>query len=365
MGKNEESFCRNWAFCIDCFVLLHSFGMPVPPHPLWVIFVCEGRAPSSLICRSTGRRRFLEAETHFGRWEGNSDWDLKSHPLLGWYARFDPQNFMHSETKFLHGRRPVLLFGDSYAQCSKSVKCFEDFLNRDSEFKDSFHLLNYGVGGYGLGQISLLIENIVGKYKNPFIVIGLMVFDLDRSAMQFRTGPKPRYFVEDTKLVLEEAELTNDIPKYLLKNPVKFNSFLYRRICVALDKEINFARIPFLDSCIKDNVPKKKNLNRLLVKKIVADLESRKLDYVFLVFNPNWVGVSTLDGETTWREPYLRELFEQLNLPYIWSADAISSYRKRVEIPTSRFFGPEDSGHPSSLYNELIAKEIKKFVLAR
>jgi len=116
------------------------------------------------------------------------------HPLLGWTGTFNRNNYIHSDAGNLNGRRPVLLFGDSFAQCVDSVFCFQDYLNSDTAFSSEHYFLNYGVGGYGVDQISLLFEQVYDKYDDPFIIFSLLTTDMDRSMISFRDYQKP-YFV--------------------------------------------------------------------------------------------------------------------------------------------------------------------------
>src|SRR5688572_19149967 len=71
------------------------------------------------------------------------------HPLLGWTGNRNATSFIHNDAWKSGERRPVLLYGDSYAQCMPEADCFEDFLSNDTSFPSKFYFLNYGVGGFG------------------------------------------------------------------------------------------------------------------------------------------------------------------------------------------------------------------------
>ena len=110
---------------------------------------------------------------------------------LGWVGAFRPSTYIHNDRHTLKGRRPVLLFGDSFSACVPEEKCFEDLLENDLRFSESHRLINYGVGGYGLDQIMLLLEKVAPIYPDAIVIFGLMTLDLDRSQLQMREASKP------------------------------------------------------------------------------------------------------------------------------------------------------------------------------
>ena len=71
--------------------------------------------------------------TLYSMFDQNNRPPANPHPLLGWIGDFDRGNLMHNKIQGIRGKRPVLLFGDSYAQCLASI-CFEEILNNDSSF---------------------------------------------------------------------------------------------------------------------------------------------------------------------------------------------------------------------------------------
>jgi hypothetical protein len=43
------------------------------------------------------------------------------HPVLGWVGNFDRETYIHNDFPALGGRRAVLLYGDSFAECTVNV----------------------------------------------------------------------------------------------------------------------------------------------------------------------------------------------------------------------------------------------------
>jgi hypothetical protein len=176
-----------------------------------------------------------------------------AHPVLGWIGKTVSEgNLAHNKTKHVGNRRPVLLYGDSFAQCSTITEreaillfgqydktvCLENFLNNDRNFGKNYYLLNYGVGGYGLDQIYLLFKNSIDNYKNPFVVMSFMTLDLDRSILSVRTGQKPYFFIDKGKLALDEQPITPDPNVFFYNNKIQIKSYLYRRIIYSNIEEL-------------------------------------------------------------------------------------------------------------------------------
>ncbi|MEP7169275.1 MAG: hypothetical protein ABI855_07875, partial [Bacteroidota bacterium] len=53
---------------------------------------------------------------------------LKSYPHVGWVNKCWPTTFFHRDVRYIGKKRPVLLYGDSFAQCKDTLKYFEDIL---------------------------------------------------------------------------------------------------------------------------------------------------------------------------------------------------------------------------------------------
>ncbi len=153
-----------------------------------------------------------ELRDHFLRKSG----ELRHPPLhaeLGWTSGlFDPQSFAHRDDDPASGKRPVLLFGDSYAQGVTSPEDSFQTLLALTELGRTHQLLNYGVGGYGADQVLLLVERVLERFegRDPLVVIGVLVDDdFDRCVLTTRERPKPRFVLREGQL-----ELLGDVPTY-------------------------------------------------------------------------------------------------------------------------------------------------------
>lgn len=281
------------------------------------------------------------------------------HPLLGWVGDFSGENFLHHKAGEVGNRRAVLLYGDSFAECRGQVLCFQDILNKDEEFAQEHYLLNYGVSGYGVDQIALLVQNSVHLYEHPYAVVSLMTLDLDRSVLSVRLGQKPYFEIENEVLQLKGVPINPNPNEYFTDNPPQVKSYVYRRILYGYMPQNFIAWVNREES----RITYKKKLNSKIILKIVKEMRDRDLDFVFLVFHPHWPGVSTLDGESDWRDPFLRELLEQHDIPYIWAKDIFRTDIQSRDDFTIDEYIVRSNGHPTTYFNELVAAEIKRYVM--
>lgn len=283
----------------------------------------------------------------------------KMHPVLGWVneSKFSPETYLHTGAEDLQGRRPVLLYGDSFANCNRDTTCFEDILNRDETFSGDHYLLNYGVGGYGVDQIYLLLKNSVHLYDRPFVVVSLMTLDLDRSVLSVRSGVQKPYFrIEDGRLKRDETPINLDPHQFFADNPPQIRSYIYRRILYAYlpPQAIHSLRSE------ERRIEQKKEINQKIILTIIEELRANDIDFVFLIFHPHWPGIATLDQDN-WRDQFLRELLEKENAPYIWSKDLFEQDTQGRNFAIGQYILPD--GHPTSYFNQLIVQAIKRHVL--
>jgi hypothetical protein len=272
------------------------------------------------------------------------------HPLLGWAFKIDHETLIHPDAVNINNRRPVLLYGDSFSNCSSKSVCFEDILNVDPEFSSGHYLLNYGIGGYCVGQISLLLENSKKKYEKPVVIFGFMNRDIERSILTVRIGQKPGFAVKDDSLVIRGLPIEPHPKDFFRKNPPGITSYLYRKF---LSSKLNF--FPKSDRKVNKIIKEIKEVNEKIIVKTIQDLRKDGDDFFVLVFQAMY------HVENDWRNMYIREILEKEGVPYIWTkdlADRDTTFKKYVLGDYQL-----DDGHPTTHFNQLIAGEIKKYVL--
>lgn len=285
------------------------------------------------------------------------------HPLLGWRGAFKAKSLLHDDARSVGAKRPVLLYGDSYAQCMPEVRCFQDLLNTDTLFNREHHLLNYGVGGYGVDQITLLFEQTYLRYDRPFVVFSLMVSDMDRSPLDWRTGQKPWFALDGDGLRLQGVPIDPDPDHYLATHPVTIGSYLWRRFL--------YSPANVLPAWANDRLKgwsahtaHKQELNTRILDRAIERLKASRVDFVVLVFHyltpdqEEWM----VGREDNWRDRLLRERLMHHEVPYIWSKDLILADPAWTGSNLDTYM-LLDNGHPTTYFNGLIAAEIRKHVL--
>ncbi len=106
-----------------------------------------------------------------------------------------------------------------------------------------------------------------------------------------------------------------------------------------------------------NQIYRKKAINERIILEIIKELRAKNIDFVFLIFHPHWPGVSTLDDkEIDWRDPFLKQLLQENDVPYIWSKTLFQQ-----GTAGEAFILPD--GHPTTYFNKVVAEEIKRYAL--
>lgn len=250
-------------------------------------------------------------------------WD----PVLGWagsYVRPDTYEHVRAQPHAEREGRLVLLYGDSFSQCATpEEQCFPGLLGR-SDLATRYRMLNYGVGGYGLDQIALMIQRSIDRYRaeNPIVIVGMLVDnDLDRSVLSVRDWPKPRLDVRGDELVLREP-VAPSFDTYLERHPLEVRSYFARLVAHRSRwlpqswRDVLGARNP--------RIAEKEALNRAILATIHRELASRELEHFFLLFHSQWTLVPP--GADDWEEQLVRSTCADLGArvvsvrPYLLAA---------------------------------------------
>lgn len=290
------------------------------------------------------------------KWNLNGYLPAFSVPLIGWVTpRYNGLTFEHIEDKAVGEKRPVLLYGDSFSSCVDSTVCFDEFLNADSSFSQKHHLLNFGTGGFGVDQIQLLMSKTVGKYRKPFVVLGFLTFDLDRANMPFRDSSKPYYTIEHDSLQLHTDHLNITPREFIEQQSPGFTFYMWRKLLFNPYLNERFEILRKIRVRRDAGFTKEKiKLNKLILDKVVAQLQAANIDYVFLVFSC-YDDFITPPGKN-WRENFIKEYTTQNQVPVIWAKDIMYRNLKNNDDIVN-FFIPVD-GHPTSKFNRLISEEL-------
>lgn len=306
------------------------------------------------LAQRLGRR--LRDESHFADWRTPEAWVLKarlgrdeagraphpfSDPLLGWLKGDVPgAPYRHAGEDQLGGRRPVLLYGDSFAACTtERADCWEGLLAA-GPLGGELALLNFGVGGYGVDQMLLLLRATIDRYadRDPLVIVGILVDDdLDRCALALRTWPKPRFTLVPGGLVLEPP--AGSTAEFLEEHPPAIRSYAWRFALFAWESPG-----PLQRGLTGRNAADRRlqALNRALVQELSRELAARDLDFFFVIFH-GLNGAAEV-GPFTWRERLLYETFAELELPFVSSKRALLEHAAANGREMGSYFAQEMPG---------------------
>lgn len=210
---------------------------------------------------------------------------------LGWTGSIDPVTFANPDEAQLGARAPVLLYGDSFAECVvPDEQCWGGLFEK-SEFAEEHALVNYGVGGYGLDQIALMIEASVPRFagRDPIVLVGIFVDDdLARCESPIRGWVKPYFEWNESELVLHEPGLVS-VADWSERNPPGISSYLGRLVRRAV-----LGGDAFSPTWVDERVIQEQSrVCRAILERILATLDQAGVQRrAFLVFD----GHATIDG---------------------------------------------------------------------
>ena len=286
---------------------------------------------------------------------GSRDTFFNRDDLLGWLdVTVTPGSYGHDHERYLLERRPVLMYGDSFAACVlPDESCWQGLLEK-SALRSEFMMLNYGTSAYGLDQAYLLMRESIDHWADlrPVVVIGILVDnDLDRCLLDFRGCPKPVLCLVDGDLEVA-APGAGNVDDWLEDNPPDIASYLLRYLAMRTEWWPAPLRHPMGEHELL--VERKKTLARAIIERIAADLTERDLEFFFVLFHAPESAAS--EGPWTWREELLIDTFSELGIPYVSSKRALREDHERTGDSWQDYYLQEGTirGHFSSVGNRAV-----------
>ena len=273
-------------------------------------------------------------------------------PLLGWTPPSTPGNILGivSDTAYNPDfSKPSLLFyGDSFVYGAMLVPVPQRIPQLLDEFLSYYSVYNYGVSACGVDQIFLRFRETHSAFQNPLIFFGILTEDMDRSILNVHSAPKPRFSLQNGELDLLNTPIPSDSSKWYVHNPVAINSYflaLVRRIYENLDGGV-------------DRQSEKKMINRKILEAVVEEARKHDLTIVFVIF----YGTRELKKEG-WREIFLKDLFEELGVPYIDTKKILVDEARDKAMDVREFYlYKQNNDHPNRLGNCIIASAIAGYI---
>jgi hypothetical protein len=226
------------------------------------------------------------------------------HPELGWVRRnVDAHSLRHPDEARLQGRRPVLLFGSSFAtHDDPEERSYEDLLE-DTELAQRFCILNYATFAYGLDQTVLLVERALPLYAelDPIVVVALAFEDLPRSATPFFCAPKPRFTLEGDELRLSVPD-EMDLDAHLELHPPRITSYLARYVVFGIGLVPGSVRERFVPPASREAI----TTSKLLLTRWHEACAASGIEHFAWLFRAQWNAPAEDSARTRELRAYLR-----------------------------------------------------------
>ncbi len=283
-------------------------------------------------------------------------------PVVGWVRpEVTPLTYVHAGAAEIGRRRPVLLFGDSFANCVTGASdCWEGLL-ASSPLASDFAVLNYGTWGYGFDQIVLSMIRALPLYaeERPVVVVSLLVdSDLERSTLRCRDSPKPHFHFDANR----ELELDGSVPaseaEFLELHPVEIRSYLWRYLLYGSGlTPRSWAR---WWSKEEEHDEASRELNAALFEMAVRELQARGVEYFFLLFHSS--AAFGRSWSASWEEPFVIETLDRLGAPYVLSRPILRRAALEQSCSEERFFLAEGEGrnHLSAEGNAILFEAFER-----
>jgi hypothetical protein len=284
-------------------------------------------------------------------------------PLVGWLGgAIEPLTYTHRDVASLQGRRPVLLYGASYAQCATPMAdCFQHIMEEESELADRYGILNYGVGNSGIDQMYLLLRESLDHYadQDPVVVIGAVLeTDFDRCMVSFRGWPKPHFSLTDDGGVQLDGPVIEGVDAYLAEHPLQIRSYLWNLMLYGSEWLPDPLRAAL--SGRERTMAHKQELIERLVVAIQHEVESRDLDVFFVLFCRKFAVASP--PQIAWQEEFMTDLLERRGIPYVLAKDVLVRAGQKQGRDPVEFFLPDGvhKNHPSPEGNRVLFETIRR-----
>ena len=101
----------------------------------------------------------------------------------------------------------ILILGDSFT-FGDEVSDNETYSYYLQEMLPQTEIINLGVHGYGHDQMLILLKEEGIKYEPDIIILGFLPLDMSRNMLGFRDYEKPKFVLNDNKLVLTNTPVS-------------------------------------------------------------------------------------------------------------------------------------------------------------
>jgi len=296
---------------------------------------------AALYASERSGRDFWKLEAEFTRGKPPDPHTPAFDARFGWLKpEIDPTTLRHADEAALGARRPVLLYGDSYAACMlESGDCWQQLLEH-SDLGARYALLNYGVSGYGLDQVYLLLRATHGLYaeRQPVVVIGILVDDdLDRCYLRLREMPRPYFTLAGEGLEAHAPEGTTR-REHVALDPPSITSYAWR-FFLTQSRLVKPWNVPAWIG-EGDHVAVKQELTTRLLTAIEGELAG--VPHFYLLFHSKKSAATP--RPYLWQEPLLYDEFRERKLSFVSSKRALIDDLRSTKTPLADYFNKQGWG---------------------
>ncbi len=282
---------------------------------------------------------------------------VQAHPQFGWISHLSQGNefdAVGTDYRTLDDitQRPLLFFGDSMVQ-SVSDEDAGRLPQLVGALLPEFNVLNYGVGGYGTGQIVLRFMHEYERFApyRPKVLIGIYLDDIRRTQLAYRAGLKPRFSLQDGELVISPPAYLNH-QDYIRNTGFASELLVYRASVMALKRLRGTTR-----KC--DAVCEEVNLR--VIRMAQAFIEKNNIDATFVL-----IYASGETRKTTHQERVLKRIFQRAGITdFIDTKDAVRIYMDRTGREPKELWVSPDDRHYNLEGNQVVAKAIAEALTIR
>ncbi len=289
------------------------------------------------------------------------------HPTLGWVGkRIHSVTLTMADEQTIGDRRPVLLYGDSFAECvTPRIQAWQGLLDASPEGK-THALINFGASGYGTDQSLTMLESTIGRYaaRNPLVIFSIYLDeDPDRALLSFRGHPKPRCDLVGGKLVVHGLEVP-DAATWWEENPVGVASYAWRLF--------RGPRGPLPEAWQRRLDPTATNtdmmiaINRALLARLHEQLTALNIEHVVLGFHGCMMLENPLDH--IWREEFVSDACRELGMHYLSARPfLLNALGGQADSVNALVFGTdgEADGHYNACGNRVVFEAMRQAIAGR
>ncbi|MCB9885299.1 MAG: hypothetical protein H6838_07395 [Planctomycetes bacterium] len=275
------------------------------------------------------------------------------HPELGWsQANVTAENplglYQKTIDRMRDPRPQVAFYGDSYVAGSAPEP---DHIPAwiEQQLEDTV-VLDLGVHGYGTDQIGMMFQRTHASLHHPLVVIGVMLWDIDRAILSVRTGKKPRLvFGERGNVTVTGVPIERDQHEFFASGPLSFSSYVLALVRTRVRKLVGQ----------EPKCGEKKALNRSILEAEVGLARANDLDLVYVIFYPP----AALRG-TDWREEWLKDELNRLGVPFVDTKPLLLEHCKKTGATVDTLYVQAD-GHHNAAANHVIGDGVAAYLRGR